>query len=109
MIQPLGSRIIVVPKKVEEKTQAGIFLPTAQGQTQQVGTVIAVGSGRILESGDRIKPEVVPGDEIIFAKFAGTNVSYEGENYFIIDERDIMARIPSENNVVEGVTFKSKN
>jgi chaperonin GroES len=94
MIQPVGSRILVEPKLVEDKTAEGILLPTVKNQTQQVGTVTALGTGRILENGEHLAPVVQVGDEIIFAKFAGTPVQYEGQNYFILDERDILARVP---------------
>lgn len=94
MIQPVGSRILVEPKLVEDKTAGGILLPTVKNQTQQVGTVTALGTGRILENGEHLAPVVQVGDEIIFAKFAGTPVQYEGQNYFILDERDILARVP---------------
>ena len=93
MIQPIGSRLIVEPKLVEDKTVGGILLPTVKNQTQQVGSVVAVGTGRILENGEHLASEVQVGDEVIFAKFAGTQVSYEGKGYFIIDERDVLARV----------------
>ena len=93
MIQPIGSRLIVEPKLVEDKTAGGILLPTVKNQTQQVGSVVAVGTGRILENGEHLVSEVQVGDEVIFAKFAGTQVSYEGKGYFIIDERDVLARV----------------
>lgn len=93
MISPLGSRIVITVKQAEEKTAAGIFLPSAQGQTEQIGTVEAVGKGRMLETGEHIPPEVEVGDRVIFAKFAGTKVSAEGKEYFIIDERDILAKV----------------
>lgn len=95
MIQPIGSRLIVEPKLVEEQTAGGILLPTVKNQTQQVGTVIVVGTGRVLENGNRMKSDMSVGDEVIFAKFAGTQVTYEGKGYFIIDERDVLARIPT--------------
>ena len=94
MIQPIGSRLIVQPKLVEDKTVGGILLPTVKNQTQQVGNVCAVGTGRILENGEHLPSEVQVGDEVIFAKFAGTQVQYEGKSYFIIDERDVLARVP---------------
>jgi len=93
MIQPIGSRLIVEPKLVEDKTAGGILLPTVKNQTQQVGSVVAVGTGRILENGEHLASEVQVGDEVIFAKFTGTQVSYEGKGYFIIDERDVLARV----------------
>lgn len=93
MIQPIGSRLIVSVKAAEEKTAGGIVLPTMKNQTQQVGTVKAIGTGRILENGKHLESEFKCDDEVIFAKFAGTQVQYEGQNYFIIDERDILAKV----------------
>lgn len=94
MIEPIGSRLIVEPKLAEDRTAGGILLPTVKDQTQQVAKVAAVGTGRILENGEHIAPEVSVGDEVIFAKFAGTQVQYEGSKYLIIDERDVLARVP---------------
>lgn len=93
MIQPMGSRLIVEARLVEDKTSGGILLPTVKNQTQQVGTVKAVGTGRILMDGTHLPSEYHLGDTVIFAKYAGTQVQHEGKNYFIIDERDVLARV----------------
>ena len=98
MIQPMGSRLVVEARLVEDKTSGGILLPTVKNQTQQVGVVNAVGTGRILSSGARIPSDYRVGDTVSFAKFAGTQVQHEGKSYFIIDERDILARVMSGEN-----------
>ena len=92
-LQPIGSKLIVNVKEVEEKTVGGILLPTAKGQKQQTGTVIAAGEGHMLEDGTRAPLSIKVGDEVIFAKFAGTEVQMDGSPYFILDEKDIYAKV----------------
>lgn len=95
MIEPIGSRVLVEPKKKEEKTQAGIYIPTNKDQIQQVGTVIAVGSGHMLENGKRAPLSVKEKDTVIFAQFAGVNIEDDGKQYLLLEERDILAKIKS--------------
>ena len=93
MIEPLGSRVLITPKEVETETSTGIILPTVKGQYQQIGTVVSVGEGHILENGKRLALSVKAGDTVIFAKFAGSKISEGKESYLILDERDILAKI----------------
>lgn len=93
MIQPLGSRIKVTPKILETKTNSGIVLPGNDKKVKNIGIVQAVGTGRVLDNGTKLKPEVEVGDEVIFAQYAGTHIDYQGEDVFLIDERDILAVI----------------
>jgi chaperonin GroES len=90
MLRPLGDRIIVKMTEQEEKTVSGIVLPDSAKEKPQEGKVIAVGAGRILENGDRVKLEVSMNDRIIFSKYAGTEVKYKGEDYLILRENDIL-------------------
>ncbi|GAB6932653.1 MAG TPA: co-chaperone GroES [Calditerricola sp.] len=92
MLKPLGDHVVVEPKEREEKTQSGIVLPETAKEKPQEGVVVAVGSGRI-EKGERIPLEVKVGDRVIFSKYAGTEVKYEGKEYIILRESDILAVI----------------
>jgi chaperonin GroES len=91
MIQPLGDRVVVKVLEQEEKTKGGIVLPDTAKEKPQDGKVIAVGPGRILDNGQRVTPEVKVNDIVIFAKYGGTEVKLEGEEYLILRESDILA------------------
>ncbi|UYZ22284.1 co-chaperone GroES [Mesobacillus jeotgali] len=91
MIKPLGDRIIIELVESEEKTASGIVLPDTAKEKPQEGKVVAVGTGRVLESGERVALEVAVGDRIIFSKYAGTEVKYQGNEYLILRENDILA------------------
>ena len=93
MLKPLGDRIVIELVESEEKTASGIVLPDSAKEKPQEGKVIAVGTGRVLENGERVAPEVSVGDSIIFSKYAGTEVKYEGNEYLILRETDILAVI----------------
>lgn len=93
MLKPLGDRIVIELIQTEEKTASGIVLPDTAKEKPQEGKVIAVGTGRVLDSGERVAPEVAVGDRIIFSKYAGTEVKYEGKEYLILRESDILAVI----------------
>ncbi|WLR54939.1 co-chaperone GroES [Mesobacillus subterraneus] len=91
MIKPLGDRIIIELVESEEKTASGIVLPDTAKEKPQEGKVVAVGTGRVLENGERIALEVEVGNRIIFSKYAGTEVKYQGTEYLILRENDILA------------------
>lgn len=93
MLKPLGDRIVIEQLETEEKTASGIVLPDSAKEKPQEGKVIAVGSGRVLDNGERVAPEVKEGDTIIFSKYAGTEVKYDGKEYLILRESDILAII----------------
>jgi len=93
LIKPLGDRIIIELVESEEKTASGIVLPDSAKEKPQEGKVVAVGSGRVLESGERVALEVAVGDRIIFSKYGGTEVKYQGTEYLILRESDILAVI----------------
>lgn len=93
MLKPLGDRIIIELVELEEKTASGIVLPDTAKEKPQEGKVIAVGTGRVLDNGERVALEVSVGDRIIFSKYAGTEVKYEGNEYLIVRENDILAII----------------
>lgn len=93
LLKPLGDRIIIELVETEEKTASGIVLPDTAKEKPQEGKVVAVGTGRVLENGERVALEVANGDRIIFSKYAGTEVKYEGKEYLILRENDILAII----------------
>jgi chaperonin GroES len=91
LIKPLGDRIIIELVESEEKTASGIVLPDTAKEKPQEGKVVAVGTGRVLENGERVALEVEIGNRIIFSKYAGTEVKYQGTEYLILRENDILA------------------
>lgn len=93
MLKPLGDRVIIELVESEEKTASGIVLPDTAKEKPQEGKVVAVGTGRVLDNGERVALEVAQGDRIIFSKYAGTEVKYEGSEYLILRESDILAII----------------
>ncbi|MFB9759389.1 MULTISPECIES: co-chaperone GroES [Bacillaceae] len=93
MLKPLGDRVVIELVEAEEKTASGIVLPGTAQEKPQEGKIVAVGTGRVLENGERVALEVAVGDRIIFSKYAGTEVKYEGTEYLILRESDILAVI----------------
>ena len=93
MLKPLGDRIVIELVEAEEKTASGIIVPDSAKEKPQEGKVIAAGTGRVLENGQRIDLEVKEGDRIMFSKYSGTEVKYEGIEYLILRESDVLAVI----------------
>jgi chaperonin GroES len=93
LLKPLGDRIVIELIEAEEKTLSGIIVPDSAKEKPQEGKVIAAGTGRVLENGQRVDLEVKEGDRIIFSKYSGTEVKYEGNEYLILRESDILAII----------------
>lgn len=93
MIKPLGDRVVIRVLEQEEKTASGIFLPDTAKEKPSQGEVIAVGTGKLQDNGTCTPLEVSVGDKIIFSKYAGTEVKYDGVDYLIVSERDILATI----------------
>ncbi|MCM3729700.1 co-chaperone GroES [Neobacillus cucumis] len=91
MLRPLGDRIVIELVESEEKTASGIVLPDSAKEKPQEGKVVAVGNGRVLENGERVALDVAVGDRIIFSKYAGTEVKFQGVEYLILRESDILA------------------
>jgi chaperonin GroES len=91
LLKPLGDRIVIELVESEEKTASGIVLPDSAKEKPQEGKVVAVGTGRVLESGERVALEVSVGNRIIFSKYAGTEVKFEGTEYLLLRENDILA------------------
>ncbi|MBA2132277.1 co-chaperone GroES [Capillibacterium thermochitinicola] len=90
-IKPLGERIVIKVLESEEKTKSGIVLPDTAKEKPQMGEVLAVGSGKTLDNGQKVPMEVKVGDKILFAKYAGTEVKVDGEEYMVLKESDVLA------------------
>ena len=91
-IRPLADRVVIKPQEREERTKGGLFLPdTASKEKPQEGTVMAVGEGRLDDHGKRVPVSVRPGDRVLFAKYAGTEIKLDDEDYLILAEKDILA------------------
>jgi len=90
-LKPLGDRVVVKPLDRDEVTKSGIVLPDTAKEKPQQGEVVAVGPGRVLDSGDRVSLDVTVGDKIIFAKYSGTEFKLEDADLLILNERDILA------------------
>jgi chaperonin GroES len=91
LLKPLGDRIIIELVEGEEKTASGIVLPDSAKEKPQEGKVVAVGTGRVTDNGERISLEVSEGNTIIFSKYAGTEVKYQGKEFLILRESDVLA------------------
>lgn len=90
-LKPLGDRIVVKVLNQEETTKGGIVLPDTAKEKPQEGEVIAIGTGKVLENGQKLPLEVKIGDKVLFSKYGGTEVKVEGEEYLILSERDVLA------------------
>ena len=90
-LRPLGDRVVVKPAGKEETTKSGIVLPDTVKEKPQRGTIIAAGEGRRDDDGDRIPMDAKVGDEVLFAKYAGTEFKLEDDELLILSEKDILA------------------
>ncbi|MBH0231538.1 co-chaperone GroES [Halobacillus yeomjeoni] len=93
MLKPLGDRIVIELIEEEQTTASGIVLPDSAKEKPQEGKVVAVGPGRVTDNGEKVALEVSEGDRVIYSKFAGTEVKYEGNEYLILRESDVLAVI----------------
>ncbi|MCR1898877.1 co-chaperone GroES [Irregularibacter muris] len=89
-IRPLGDRVVIKVREEEEMTKSGIVLPGTAKEKPQEGTIVAVGSGEIVD-GKKLPLEVKEGDNVIFSKYAGTEVKVGEEEYLILKQNDILA------------------
>ncbi|NLS93500.1 MAG: co-chaperone GroES [Planctomycetaceae bacterium] len=92
-LNPLDDRIVVEPVAAEEMTAGGIVLPDTAKEKPQRGTVLAVGPGKLLDSGERGQLSVAIGDEVIYGKYAGSDVEVEGREVKILRESDVLAKV----------------
>ncbi len=92
-VKPLGDRVVIKPMEAEERTAGGIVLPDTAKEKPQKGGVVAAGPGRTLEDGGVSEMSVKIGDVVLFAKYAGTAITVDGDEYQIMREADILAII----------------
>ena len=92
-VRPLDDRVIVEPLDAEETTAGGIVLPNSAQEKPQRGTVLAVGPGKLLDSGQRGELSVAVGDEVIYGKYGGTDIEIDKEEVKILRESDILAKV----------------
>lgn len=93
-IQPLGDRVVVKPLEAESKSKGGIVIPDTAKEKPQEGKIVAVGKGKVLESGTVQSPEVKVGDKVLYGKYSGNEITTkEGEELLIMREEDILAII----------------
>ena len=92
-LRPLDDRVVVKPLDAEEVTAGGIVLPDAAREKPQRGKVVAVGAGKLLDSGARGELSVTVGDEVIFGKYGGSEVEVDGDEYKILRESDILPKV----------------
>jgi len=89
-IRPLGDRVLVSRVEAESKTAGGILLPDSAKEKPREGKVVAIGDGRVLDDGTRSTFSVKVGDRVLFTSYGGTEVKYGGQEYLIMDEKDIL-------------------
>ncbi len=89
-IRPIFDRVVLLPKEAEKETKSGIILPTAAQEKSQIASVVAVGKGGVVD-GSEVKMEVAVGDEVLYAKYSGTEFSLDGKKYIVIKQSDILA------------------
>ncbi len=92
-IKPLADRVVVKPLEAEEKTKGGLYVPDTAKERPQQGEIVAVGPGRVSDDGKKIPMEVKVGDKVLYGKYSGTEVTYDGVEYLIMRESDIFAII----------------
>ncbi|MGS0765412.1 co-chaperone GroES [Syntrophomonas curvata] len=93
-IQPLADKLVIKVMEVkEEKTKSGLYVPDTAKEKPQEGEVLAVGPGAMNDKGERLPMTLVTGDRVIFSKYAGTEIKLDGEEYLIMSERDILAKL----------------
>ncbi len=91
--KPLGEKILIKRFDAVEKTAGGIVLPDAAKEKPKEGKIIALGDGKLLDSGERAKFQVKKGDRVVFTSYAGTEIDIDGEEYLLMTEDDILAII----------------
>jgi chaperonin GroES len=92
-LKPVGDKIIAKRLEAEEKTRGGIVLPDSAKEKPSEGKIITLGDGKVLDNGERAEFQVKKGDRVIFSSYAGTEIKFEGEEYLVMSESDILAVI----------------
>ena len=92
-VKPLEDRVLVKPIEKETKTESGIFLPESAKEKPMQGTVVAVGPGKLLDNGERVKPAVKKGDVVVYGKYAGTEIEIKNLQHLIVRESELLGVI----------------
>ena len=92
-VRPLEDRVVIKPIEPEKKTESGIYLPESAKEKPIQGKVIAVGPGRLLDNGERVKPAVKKGDTVVFGKYAGTEIEIKNVKHMIMRESELLGLI----------------
>jgi chaperonin GroES len=92
-VKPLADRVLVKPLEAEEKTTGGIIIPDNAKEKPQKGEIVAVGEGKISDSGQKIEMSLKKGDNVLYGKYSGTEISIEGDDFLIMRESDVLAII----------------
>jgi len=95
-LKPVGDRILVKKDKAQEKTSGGILLPTTAQNKPTGGEVVALGGGRTLPNGKKIELEIAAGNKVIYSKYAGTEVEFQGEEHLILKEEDVIGLLSTD-------------
>ena len=90
---PLADRIVITPLKQEEVTASGLVIPDTAKEKPQQGEVVAVGPGRLDDDGKRVPMDLEVGDRILYAKYTGTDVKLDGEDYIVLNDKDVLAKL----------------
>ena len=90
-LKPLSDRVVIKPEAAEEKTASGIILPDTAKEKPQLGKIVAVGKGKVTDSGNAIGMNVKVNDKVLYGKYSGTEISFEGDDLLIMRESDILA------------------
>ncbi len=90
-LRPLGDRVVIKPLARDEVTKSGLVLPDTAKEKPQQGEILAVGPGRVLDSGERVTLDLNAGDRVLFAKYAGTEFKHEDDELLILSEKDVLA------------------
>jgi chaperonin GroES len=90
-MKPLADRVVIKPSPADDRTKGGIILPDTAKEKPVVGEVVAVGPGKFSDDGKKVLMEVKVGDKVLYGKYSGTEVTYEGDEYLIMREADIFA------------------
>ncbi|GAA2289591.1 MULTISPECIES: co-chaperone GroES [Actinomadura] len=93
VLKPLEDRIVVQPLEAETTTASGLVIPDTAKEKPQEGTVLAVGPGRVDDKGERVPVDVKVGEVVLYSKYGGTEVKYNGEEYLVLSARDVLAVI----------------
>ncbi len=92
-VKPLEDRVLIKPMELAKKTDSGIFLPESAKEKPQQGTIVAMGPGKMLDNGERVKPAVKKGDTVVYGKYAGTEIEIKNTKHLIMRESELLGML----------------